>query len=96
MTAELPADLAAAYIRELSTDVRAVLPAPDDLPDGVIVLAEGVVLAAGAIAVVMAPGALWSPTALDLAAVAKTPAPTLLDPPPPAAVAAARRLLEDA
>ena len=96
MTAELPADLAAAYIRELSTDVRAVLPAPDDMPEGVIVLAEGVVLMAAGTAVVMEPGALWSPTALDLAAVTNAPAPTLLDPPPPEAVAAARRLVEGA
>ena len=96
MTAELPADVAAAYIRELSTDVRAVLPAPEDLPEGVIVLPEGVVMAAGGTAVVMAPGALWSPTALDLAAVTNAPAPALLDAPPPAAVAAARRLVETA
>lgn len=94
MTGELPGDLAAAYIRELSTDVRAVLPAPGDLPDGVIVLPEGVVLAAGGTAVVMEPGALWSPTALDLAAVTRTPAPALLEQPPAAALAAARRLLK--
>ncbi len=73
----LSEDLAAAYIRELSVDVRAVVPAPADLPEGVIALPEGVVVAGGGLAVLMAPGALWSPTALDVAAAtATTPFPS--------------------
>lgn len=93
MTAELPPDLAAAYIRELSVGVRAVLPAPEELPDGVLELPEGIVLVAGGTAVLMDPGALWSPTALDLAAVTGAPAPEVLPDPRPEAVSAARALL---